>query len=105
MHMRMCAMAMIVAGILDPRRYAANRPWRMPRCVSTASDACRVLHDLNGVARYADEVIVLGKVAATGKPLEVQTAAAIRRTFQVEAHIQTLVDGSWVAVPIRPAST
>jgi len=63
-----------------------------------------VLHDLNMVARYADDVVLLdsGRVAARGKPTEVLTAAAIRRTFQVDANIQTLDDGSWVVVPIRP---
>ena len=48
-----------------------------------------VLHDLNHAARYSDFIIVLrqGRVAASGSPAEVITAAMLREVFEVEVDL------------------
>jgi len=58
------------------------------RSFSDAPDVVTVgvVHDLNLAARFADQIILmnLGKVIATGSPIEVLTADRIRDAFGVE---------------------
>lgn len=54
-----------------------------------------VLHDLNLVAQYADEVVVIGggKLLAQGEPCEVMTAEFIELTYGVAADVTPGCDG------------
>ena len=61
-----------------------------------------VIHDLNAVLRYADEVILLdrGGILASGAPGEVINRALVAESFQVDAAF-TRAEGIPVMVPLR----
>lgn len=55
-----------------------------------------VLHDLNLVARYADQVVLLvkGKVAARGNPLEVLNTETLSQAYHVPLEVHHLRPGA-----------
>ena len=61
-----------------------------------------VIHDLNAVLRYADEVILLdrGRIQASGMPGEVINRTCVADSFQVDAAF-TQAEGIPVMVPLR----
>lgn len=73
---------------------------RARSCITLA-----VLHDLNLVAQYADEVIVIGggRLQAQGAPREVMTAEFIERTYGIRADVVTGSDGLPRIAPLRGA--
>jgi len=64
-----------------------------------------VLHDLNLVSRYADQIVLLheGRAAGIGSPSEVLTPALIKRVFQFSARvIANPVDHTRLVLPELP---
>lgn len=62
-----------------------------------------VLHDLNLVSQYADEVIVIanGQLIAQGPPHDVMTAAFVESTYGIRADVMTGQDGLPRITPLR----
>ena len=60
-----------------------------------------VLHDLNHVARIADQILMMqrGKVIAHGPPDAVLTEPLIAQAYGVTAHVDTLPDGRRFVIP------
>ena len=71
------------------------------RCCTTLT----VLHDLNLVAQYADEVIVIADrgVLAQGTPQDVMSAAFLERIYGIRADVVTGSDGLPRVTPLRGA--
>ena len=64
-----------------------------------------VLHDLNLAVRYSDHIVVLdnGRIAASGKPVEVITPGPLRDAFDLEGVvIDDPVTGGLLIVPRAP---
>jgi iron complex transport system ATP-binding protein len=63
-----------------------------------------VLHDLNLVARFADDVVLLssGRVHGFGVPTEILTTETIGKVYGVEAEVNSRPDGTVLITPIRP---
>lgn len=64
-----------------------------------------VVHDLHQAARYASHVIAMsdGRVAATGSPAEVLTAALVKDVFHLDVLVlEDPVTGTPVIVPASP---
>ncbi len=64
-----------------------------------------VLHDLNLVAQYADEVIVIAdrSVLAQGAPLDVMSAGFLERIYGIRTDVVTGNDGLPRVTPLRGA--
>jgi hypothetical protein len=63
-----------------------------------------VLHDLNAMARFADQVVLMckGRLIACGSPREILTASTIAEAFEIEARITRHIDGLPTITPLRP---
>ena len=57
-----------------------------------------VTHDLNLALQFSQHVLVLdrGSLAAQGKPDEILVPALLKSVFQVDAHLHTSEQGSWM---------
>jgi iron complex transport system ATP-binding protein len=57
-----------------------------------------VLHDLNAMARFADQLVLMyqGRLIAWGSPREILTASAIAAAFTTD------IDGLPTVTPLRP---
>jgi iron complex transport system ATP-binding protein len=62
-----------------------------------------VLHDLNAVARFCDDVVLLqnGQLLAYGEPSAVLTVSNVAQAFEVETEALACSDGIGVLVPRR----
>ena len=71
---------------------------RLRNCTTLA-----VLHDLNLVAQYADEVVVIadGGLLAQGSPADVMTAAFVERIYGTRADVSAGSDGLPRITPLR----
>jgi iron complex transport system ATP-binding protein len=63
-----------------------------------------VLHDLNAMARFADQVALMckGRLIACGSPRDILTASAIAEAFEIEARVTVDIDGLPTITPLRP---
>jgi iron complex transport system ATP-binding protein len=63
-----------------------------------------VLHDLNAMARFADQVALMckGRLIACGSPSDILTASAIAEAFEIEARVTMDIDGLPTITPLRP---
>ena len=75
-----------------------HRQTRLRNCTTLA-----VLHDLNLVAQYADEVVVIadGGLLAQGSPADVMTAAFVERIYGTRADVSAGSDGLPRITPLR----
>jgi iron complex transport system ATP-binding protein len=66
-----------------------RRPGTLPADLVT-------VHDLNLVARFADQAVVMdaGTVYGSGTPAQVITETMLREVYQIEARIQQYEDGT-----------
>jgi iron complex transport system ATP-binding protein len=63
-----------------------------------------VLHDLNAMARFADQVALMceGRLIACGSPRDILTASTIAEAFEIEARVTSDIDGLPTITPLRP---
>jgi iron complex transport system ATP-binding protein len=63
-----------------------------------------VLHDLNAMARFADQVALMckGRLIACGSPRDILTASAVAEAFEIEARVTADIDGLPTVTPLRP---
>lgn len=61
-----------------------------------------VLHDLNQAIKYSHRIVIMecGRISAIGRPRDIMTRAAIRRSFLMETELLSDSEGNRVVVPM-----